>query len=208
MSYSFTMSFCEVKNKTEAFDKALAYIKQYQTHKGMSALINNRTFPLLTTQAARNNSFAYDQALYVTFTFRFVYFPKHKILGLVGEFDDFSATSVYFQNSTDQDYDYEEWNGISLFEKLAKEVKQFSPDQIVRFFPELPDAEIRENLEYWRRTCLYQMIYEGLHLNKWLYRDYKENAQDDTFITFDLFALNSPEKFANAGAILRNKMIQ
>ena len=147
MSYSFTMSFCEVKNKTEAFDKALAYIKQYQTHKGMSALINNRTFPLLTTQAARNNSFAYDQALYVTFTFRFVYFPKHKILGLVGEFDDFSATSVYFQNSTDQDYDYEEWNGISLFEKLAKEVKQFSPDQIVRFFPELPDAEIRENLE-------------------------------------------------------------
>ena len=206
MSYSFMMSFCEVKNKAEAFDKALAYIKQYQTHKGMSALINNRTFPLL--QQARTNSFAYDQALYAAFTFRFVYFPKHYILGLVGDFNDFSATSVYFQNSTDQDYDYEEWNGISLFEKLAEEAKQFSPDQIAQYFPEASNKEIQENLEYWRRSCLYQIIYEELHLGKWLYRDYKENEQDDTIVTFDLFALNSAEKFVNAGAILRNKMIQ
>lgn len=68
----------------------------------------------------RDKSVCQDWA-YNCFKYRYFYISKYNLLGVFGVpdcvenlFDD----TIYFQNSTDQDYDLDEWSSIKLFKKL------------------------------------------------------------------------------------------
>ena len=57
------------------------------------------------------------------FKYRYFYIPQHELLGvfsLPNGFDDMFDNVSHFQNSCDQDYDFEEWNGIPIFEQAFK----------------------------------------------------------------------------------------
>ena len=55
------------------------------------------------------------------FSYRFFYIPEHNLLGVFGApVEDIFDLTCYFQNSCDQDYDFEEWKGIPIFEQIAE----------------------------------------------------------------------------------------
>lgn len=75
---------------------------------------------------------------------------------------------VYFQNSTDQNYEYKTWNGISVFEQVVKEMLALSEAEILHI-AESYDDEDKLDIEYYRQTTIYQKIYEMLDLKSWLW---------------------------------------
>lgn len=54
-------------------------------------------------------------------TSKFIYWPEYELLGVLGEGNN-RGTTVSFQNSTNQDYNIQTWQGIPLFEKVCKNV--------------------------------------------------------------------------------------
>ena len=101
------------------------------------------------------------------FSYRYFYLPEHKLLGifglptcLCGLFDN----TTYFQNSCDQDYEFETWNGIRIFEETANECKGCSVEKLREAYKDndLFDEErwTNENEhEYIRKTLTYERIW-------------------------------------------------
>jgi hypothetical protein len=89
--------------------------------------------------------------------YRCFYLPKYELLGIYGVdkcVKDFFDNSIYFQNSTDQDYDYDIWNGIDIFEALRDNWKYMSDEDILEFYPDETD------FEYFRKTKIYESIWK------------------------------------------------
>jgi len=109
---------------------------------------------------------------YRCFTYRYFYLPKHKLLGVFsipngvkGIFDN----TIAFQNSCDQDYPYHAWNGVALFEGIAKKWYHCSKKMIEKRYAEkhgcdfLEEYKDSENLayeyDYSRRSFIYDEIW-------------------------------------------------
>ena len=89
--------------------------------------------------------------------FRWFYFVDKNILGVYGVdniLKDIFDNTTYFQNSTDQDYDYEVWNGIDFFEKVANNWRTMSDEDILEIDPEC------EDFEYFRKESIYNCIWK------------------------------------------------
>lgn len=113
--------------------------------------------------------------LYQLFNFPFVYWKQYNLLALRGYFygtevEKLFKKHVCFQNSTDQDYDYDVWSGIVDFDIAIWKAKSTSNDELIKKYKEeFGDDEEPEDIEYYRRTYLYDMIYKSLDLDNWLY---------------------------------------
>lgn len=98
------------------------------------------------------------------FSYRFFYIPEHNLLGVFGVPDDvkdiFDLT-CYFQNSCDQDYDFEEWEGIPIFEQIAEKWKNAADEATLAHYNERwRDDENEIDYDYYRRTFAYEEIWE------------------------------------------------
>lgn len=116
MSYGFSMAF----TPCNSFERALMIGAQcsdlLRKPENTKHLINDNLIFLPSLRYHDDvNPFSDGNWLHRFFTMRFVYWDSQKILGLVidnpeanglGEFFDHS---IYFQNSTDQDYDIDVW---------------------------------------------------------------------------------------------------
>lgn len=125
--------------------------------------------------------------LYRLFSIRILYWKDKNLMGIQGELPKKTKEKLktfYFQNSTDQDYDYEEWKGIQYFENIVNEVKSYKENDLKVLtsfeFNDFNDAAI----EYCKKSLIYKKIYEDLELDEWLYHAYEHNGD------FELFSIN------------------
>lgn len=105
------------------------------------------------------------------FTYRYFYLKEYNLLGIYGipscvrnMFDD----TIYFQNSTDQDYDLSTWNKINLFQRISEKWNNCTDDYIVRTL-ELDDDQ-KDDIEYFRRSSCYDEIW-NTYLKETLFND-------------------------------------
>lgn len=180
MSYAFQMTFLEIP-KEKVISVCMEIVNRYW-EKSKQILEDN----LIYIPSVRN--FCYQDVsikdyrvspwketdrfwLKNLFQIEFLYWETYGLLGVCGvDLPDISrkAVPVYFQNSTDQNYKYETWKGISVFEKIVKEVQMLSDAEILHI-AESCDDEDMPNVEYYRQTAVYKRIYETLDLESWLW---------------------------------------
>lgn len=100
------------------------------------------------------------------FKYRWFYFADKKLLGIYAV-----PTSVYhlfdstlqFQNSCDQDYDYDYWNDIPLFKSIADKYRYMSNDEMIKEYEKRRNEKwVSEDSvsEYYIKTFIYDDIWD------------------------------------------------
>lgn len=210
MSYSLTLSFCEVKNEFDAFKKALETVDYYKTLEGWEKIIDNIIDNEIITCERIYDTPYLEGLIYKFFRFKFVYFKKLNILAFNGECKKFFPVLIHFQDSGDQNYDYSVWKGISYFESVISKSKNISIEELKEFFIkygyEEDDFEEVSDIEYFRKSFVYKTIFNSLNLNDYLYSREKENFHSDDFESFVLSGIDSPYEVVLPKANLRKKL--
>ena len=108
------------------------------------------------------------------FTMRFLYLSEHELLGVFGvptSARDIFDNTTYFQNSCDQDYKFEEWAGIPIFERIAEKWKTASDELVKERYTSEEYGEWDEgeepNLDYYRRTFAYDEVWKMIEDYMW-----------------------------------------
>ena len=107
------------------------------------------------------------------FKYRWCYIKEWKLLGIYGVPECVQSLfdgTVYFQNSTDQDYEKIEYNGIKEFENIFDEWQNVSDENIklaMKHYNHYTDEEIEEDLkyidyDYYRKTLAYKDIWDKI----------------------------------------------
>lgn len=203
MSYGFDMGFTQANSLQEAMAIALKYTQFQMTEKNIRKTIRDNRYYIPSVRTGyiadeesknRRADVLADTAdrywLEALFTFRFLYWEEHKLLGIVMMPPENASEkwplSVYFQNSCDQDYplsDLKEGN-IPFFANAAAKAENYTAEEIrAKFDYEIED----ENLEYYRRNTCYNDIFEALALEPWLYN----HCTDVPFVTFAFQGIQS-----------------
>lgn len=115
------------------------------------------------------------------FTYRYFYNKELNLLGIYGLpnslreiFDD----TLGFQNSCDQDYEFEYWDKVEPFKVIADKYKAMSPQEVWKEFKKSRDSYTEEefmdpkenHIEYYAKTLCYEEIWET-YLEKTLYNE-------------------------------------
>lgn len=108
------------------------------------------------------------------FSYRFFYLPEHNLLGIFGAPDavkDIFDLTVYFQNSCDQDYEFDEWKGIPIFEQIAEKWKNATDEMVKVHYVEKWGEYDEEDFDcdYYRRDFAYDDIWRMFE--DYLYKD-------------------------------------
>lgn len=172
MSYAFGM-FLKQLNKDEDAMKFIEQVKNTMNENILQYFYDKKdeyTFPNVD----------YDRLwIRSAFTMRFIYWPHEHLVGLSGyAYPDkvkhmFDAYS-YFQNSTDQDYEFEEWSSaINIFDRnkmdfMSKNIETlYYQGYIDQNCYDLDD--LKDSPDYYKKSCLYDKIYNDLKLDDWLW---------------------------------------
>lgn len=203
MSYGFDMGFTQANSLQEAMAIALKYTQFQMTEKNIRKTIRDNRYYIPSVRTGyiadeeskkRRADVLADTAdrywLEALFTFRFLYWEEHKLLGIVMMPPENASEkwplSVYFQNSCDQDYPLSDWKegNIPFFANAAAKAENYTAEEIrAKFDYEIED----ENLEYYRRNTCYNDIFEALALEPWLYN----HCTDVPFVTFAFQGIQS-----------------
>ena len=83
----------------------------------------------------------------------------------IKEINDWFDGYVYFQNSCDQDYDYETWNFNKTFRRISNRIKKMKPDKFVKeyiqsndYYNEDDKEYILKDVDYHKKTFVYETI--------------------------------------------------
>ena len=126
MSYGFDMGFAQANSLQEAMTIALEYTQSQMTEKNIRKAIRDNRYYIPSVRTGyiadeesknRRADVLADTAdrywFEALFTFRFLYWEEHKLLGIIMMPPESASEkwplSVYFQNSCDQDYPFFEW---------------------------------------------------------------------------------------------------
>lgn len=139
------------------------------------------------------------------FTMRFFYLAEHNLLGVFGvpsSVEEIFDATIYFQNSTDQDYEFDEWKGVPIFEQIAERWKTSTDEDVIRKYCEergmWDEDEGDIPIDYYRRTFAYEEIWgmcedymwsdnKAVHLSLFSYYD---------FMPIENFVVACKEKYA------------
>ena len=209
MSYGFSMAF----TPCNSFERALMIGAQcsdlLRKPENTKHLINDNLIFLPSLRYHDDvNPFSDGNWLHRFFTMRFVYWDSQKILGLVidnpeanglGEFFDHS---IYFQNSTDQDYDIDVWpTSCPWFSEIVANHSSITVQGLLKKerWNGTTAKDMEENFLYYVRSDISGDVYSGLCLNNWLYGE-----EDRTFRRFSMAALQSTEDLMMAERLARS----
>lgn len=110
----------------------------------------------------------------------FLYYPEYNLLGAVTK-KAFSAPQdairIQFQNSCDQDYSLNTWDGVPIFEEIR--------DEILGKYPKDSNSDT-----YGIRTKIYTKIEETLEIDKYIFW-----LNDFHFQSFTVSFLNERQKY-------------
>lgn len=144
--------------------------------------------------------------LYEFHNCKFVYFKEANVLGLIGDYGlvevvEMFDTAFYFQNSSDQDYDYDLWDDkINIFKDIKKQVLALSDEDLANTFISGPEnwynesdrEHIMKDIEYYRKTYLYNAITKALGVIDFIYD--KNSERYDVFV---FNGIKTQEQFFN-----------
>ena len=216
MSYSFGMCFKKVRNKKEAYDFALSFTKKCYENANEMLEDEKHYIPTHRKYVFGEKAYEFNDVdrfwLYDVFNIRFIYWKKYRLLGIVGdnypkECMDMIDTSVYFQNSCDQDYEYDTWGKkIPLFRTIILFNKYKNAKQILKIknkkYDDYTIEEIEKDLDYHKKSLVYHTIFEKLSLDNWLYK------KGGNYETFAFNAVEDLEKLMDLSKIVRLKLIE
>lgn len=201
MSYRFQMNFKQCESKEEAFTIALAITKEYFRHAKSVIKDNIYYFPSIQRGGNKEYELADEWFLVNLFSLRFVWWEDKKLLGLNNDSDflkSFFDTEVYFQNSCDQDYEYDGWDDkIDFFKETKRKIQERTKEELLKCSTYFNESDLEDDLEYCKRTILYDMIFSELDLNAWMY-----DSDETVFERFSLCAIDSSEKRFKARDLL------
>ena len=199
MSYGFDMAFAHAADEKAAFSLARSYVDKCMEKENARKFIEDNTIYIPSIryshiEEATNMAEVADRYwLENLFKFRFLYWPKYRLLGLVGSnrIDDPAfPMSIYFQNSTDQNYDFQEWleGNIPFFKEHVETITNMPQSKLFDickdYLDEDTDLSNPEIELYMRQSLLYQRIFSALELQSWLYAD--DSKKDVPYIQFAL----------------------
>lgn len=201
MSYSFGMYFKQLNDKSQIIDLMDEISKR--SFKNGKDIIKNNIF-YIPSERNENNKPADEYWLYNLFSIPCVYWEKYNIFALVGfQYDylkDLFPICSYFQDSSDQNSEYENWGSeITLFNELKKEILLNNSKEIkeileTRWNNSYDDiysiSSIEDDLDYYQKYALYTKIYKTLELEDWLW-----DNKNDSFKRISVQVINSLEKF-------------
>lgn len=107
------------------------------------------------------------------FTYRWFYLIKEQTLGVFGvatELRKAFDTTIHFQNSCDQDYDFDEWEKLDFVQPIVEEAKKLTVQQVTKCWGDDDVKYYEQNLDYYRRSFCYSQIWDKYFDDK-LYDD-------------------------------------
>lgn len=195
MSYGFDMAFRHVNDSAEALDSMSGFLRWLSEGSVARGYIRSR----ITYSPAFTDSDAslpdIKKWLRLIFTVEFIYWPELSLLGVAGYYplhirengnekehkNPYFCKPIYFQNSSDKDYDFalwaeqpdaiknvvEECSATTLLEAMNKldfdvEDWEFTSEEL---------AGVGKEDQYPFRVYVYEKVFEKLALNDWLYSD-------------------------------------
>ena len=174
MSYSCQISFKQIKGD-DIFDFFKKLKNEASQHLENIAEDNYVFSPLFKDIYSLNENFTIDRDMKLKiedwtkssiFTYRYFYDKENEILGVYSISDcltDLFDCTVYFQDSCDQNYDFDEWNGIKLFEKIAQKWSTSSDENIISYYEKefgKYDSDDAPDLDYCRKSFAYDEIWK------------------------------------------------
>lgn len=186
MSYRCYISFKQIP--ANAVYDFLLLIKQEIRHKLQDIAEDNYVFcptvryfhtPYSKLKTYAERSCTENWVTQSVSKFRYFYWKEYNLLGVYGVPDcirDMFDDTIYFQNSVDQDYEFETWDKINVFRDVATKWKN-SSEAYVKHAANIDEDDF--DVEYHRKSCCYNEI--------WYTYLYKTLEDDDSVIYFSCF---------------------
>lgn len=113
---------------------------------------------------------------------RYIYWPEWNLIGLIGFPNVIGKNTlelfpchVYFQNQSDQDYDYETYDGIPLFRQITRQIRQTKGIMVDNLTDDDPDVD-HESIDYDLKSLVYKTISDLLGIEEYVYDDKPKKA--------------------------------
>lgn len=183
MSYAIDLSFKEMR-KDEIFDFIQKFkelvIKPEEVKKRIK---ENYYFSVRWVVGSNSNDLddfdvedRIESWIDRLFTFKFIWIERYSLLACVIRKDDLANSlfdgNVFFQNSTDQDYDYEVWKDIRPFKEISDPIEKVSFDEEgIDSLRKLsrngwfngPLSGFTDNkFEYYKRSLVYDLVFDPI----------------------------------------------
>lgn len=175
MSYS-----CEISFKQISSDEVYEFLVKLKEHAianidtiaksnvYFSPILRKHNYraPLEITRELRAETKSWAQN--DIFKYRWFFDKEHKLLGVYSlqpQLRELFDCTIHFQNSTDQNYDYSDWNGIPYFEKIAAKWSTADAKTVNDFYSKSHHGDQIENLDdparldYHRKSNAYREIW-------------------------------------------------
>lgn len=210
MSYYVRVAFKPAMNELEAFRLAKEFLSSLRSDVP-GVIRENLYFLMQNAPKGSSDFFLLRQLVHRLMEVRFVYWEKENLLGVFGGWctdeilkaNEFSVVS--FQNSCDQDYEFDTWPEFPYFQSVIESVKALNAADLPRLKEMIEDEGEDIDLEYAedyaRRTAVYERVFSDLDIDAILYDN------DPSPEIFIMNASTSQEKDAK-NAILALKLIK
>ena len=208
MSYGFDMAFKAVESEADVLNIINNFSKWLMKPQNAKALIQRNIFYSPCFRFKNINpedeiiSWSTKWWLNRLFTASFVYWPKHNLLGLAGNYElakegeegNGFNEPIYFQNSTDRNYEISTWGDYCpLFQKAIDDCKKLTTAEAYKLIgwdwelEERTEEELKAPAnEYLYCSSVYETIFNELKLEDWLY-----DAEDEDFIRIKVNTLQT-----------------
>ena len=211
------------KDLSEAMNLALEYVGMRMEPKRVTEELKRNIYyvPTIRARYACNKNVPYSQRnmqlenladmadrywVKNLFSYRFLYWEKQRLLGIVmmkdEDLSDKWPLCVYFQNSTDQNYPYSDWEvgNIPFFTDAVSKAKVLTLHDIASLRHDMDEESFgAESLEYQQSYC-YEYIFDTLGLDAWLYGSERDNVP---YKCFELNGINSDIELFRCHALLK-----
>lgn len=200
MSYSCTISFKQIKSEEiypflqtlkEEAEKIASEVAKYEyiyspIYKWMGydeekeKIIKEETFFKTRSEETLRTERENENWVIKLFTFRWYWDYEKSVLmiySIPDQLQHLFDNTVYFQNSCDQDYEFEEWSGIKYMEEIAMKWKYLPDKNIISKYKEIFSYSSKEIIEseidinYYRKSFCYEEIWDRIEWT--LYDDNK-----------------------------------
>ena len=173
--------YCQISFKQIPGDKVYSFLQDFKKkvieHLKEIAEDNFAFSPIFKAQPFLLQEFTVTKelldetknwAINNVFRYRFFYDEKLHLLGMYAipkSTQHLFDCTIQFQNSSDQDYDFEEWKGIQYFEDVVEKWKNATDEKVKEDYKRRRNEDWTlkycSNLDYYRRSFVYEDIWDN-----------------------------------------------
>ena len=134
MSYHIDLSFKAVESREEAMDLGVRFSRMVAESPYADKLIHDNICYAIRQCSGDESGNTMRGWLYSLFNVQLWYWPQHKLVAIIGRdwpdacMEAFGLQPHEFQNSCDQDYEFESWPDMEFFQKEISRAKTMDLD--------------------------------------------------------------------------------